>query len=60
MKCRECPDYLECHKKNDLRRKRKRCLKRASLEKIVDLDKLAEANNAAMRKVMDFITEGIE
>lgn len=60
MKCTECPDYRECNKKNDLRRKRQRCTKRDSLEKIVDLDKMTEDNNAAMRKVMDFITRGTE
>lgn len=27
MKCTECPDYHECHKENDLRRKRGRCKK---------------------------------
>ena len=31
---------------------------KVALEDVVDLDAQAKANNAAMRKVIDFITEG--
>lgn len=48
MKCKDCPEYPECRKVNDLRRKRHHCSK-AKLDKpITNGDYIRQMNDAEL------------
>lgn len=58
MKCRECPDYRECNKKNDLRRYRHHCAKEKEKKVFTNADRIRAMSDEELADMMTVMNGG--